>query len=233
MHSKNLVNAKKSMLEGISPIVIDNTNLKANEPKGYVVEALNLGYADDNIKIVDVGTGGLDAKGLFERNTHGVPLDKIEAMMQSHKSTGALTLKKILEAKDMYKPKVLYSAVVLTEKSRSRLLETLAGNIPAGWDVFAHHMTIVFGKELPPELKPLLGGNVNLKATKIGMTNLVISVLVDVVEALKPVSNKPSHITIAVNTKEGGKPVMGGEITDWATMTPIILQGVITEVKTK
>ncbi len=104
-HGTNFRNAVASMKSGVSPVVIDNTNLKANEPKNYVVEALKLGFADENIKIVDVGTGGLDADGLFKRNAHGVPLEKIKAMIESHKGVGPLTLKKILESKDMFKAK--------------------------------------------------------------------------------------------------------------------------------
>lgn len=101
-HRINLYNAKKAMLEGCS-IVIDNTNLRANEPKTYVVAALELGLADDNIRIIDIGTGGLTAQELFERNSHGVPLIKIEKMIQTYDSVGELTIKKILESKDIYK----------------------------------------------------------------------------------------------------------------------------------
>ncbi len=230
MHSKNLVNAKKSMSGGITPIVIDNTNLKATEPKAYVVEALKLGYADENIKIVDVGTGGLDAKGLFERNTHGVPLDKIESMIQSHKTTGTLNLKKILEAKDMYKPKVLYSAVVLTPESRNKLLKAFEGDIPLGWDIYAHHMTIIFGQGLPENMKHMIGKPVELITTKVGISDMAIAVLVSGIETL---TGKPAHITIAVNTKEGGKPVMSGDITKWKSIHNFKIVGVVTEVKTK
>jgi len=102
MHSLNLNNAKVSMGKGISPVVIDNTNLRANEAKAYVEYALKLGFADENIKIVDVGTGGATAEVLAERNQHGVPLEKIKAMIQTHASVGELTLKKILESKDRF-----------------------------------------------------------------------------------------------------------------------------------
>ncbi len=234
-HTTNFNNARKSMLDGISPIVIDNTNIKSNEPKKYVTEALSLGYADDNIIIVDIGTGNSTAEALAARNKHGVPLDKIEQMIKAYNSTGPLTLKKILNSKDMFKPKtvkVLYSAVVLTEKSRSKLLETLASEMPAGWDVFAHHMTVVFGKELSPELKPRLNQEVTLKVTHVGSTDKAMSVKVDVEEAFKPVSGKQAHVTVAVNTKDGGKPVMGGDIDKWVPVDVLELTGIVTEVKT-
>lgn len=231
-HSSNLRNAKLSMVEGVSPVIIDNTNIKAAEAKKYIVEALNMGYADANIEIVDVGTGGLDAKGLFERNTHGVPLEKIEAMIKAHKSVGPLTLKKILEAKDMEKPKkvkVLYSAIVLTDESRDRLIESVYDEIPTDWSLFAHHMTIIFGKELPETLKPMLGQSVELIANKFGRNDMAMSVLVT---GFNSINDKPPHVTIAANTKAGGKPVDGGLITEWLNIKPIKLTGVVTEIKT-
>jgi len=51
MHSKNLSNAIKSIKDGVSPVVIDNTNIKANEAKAYVVAALENGLDDNNISI--------------------------------------------------------------------------------------------------------------------------------------------------------------------------------------
>ena len=129
MHSKNFKNAHASMIEGISPVVIDNTNIKAAEAKKYVMAALELGYADENIEFVEVGTAGLTAEALAERNTHGVPLETIERMIKSMNSVGNLTVERVVGAKDLYKnrPKVLYSAVVLDDASRSKLFTALGG----------------------------------------------------------------------------------------------------------
>jgi predicted kinase len=44
MHEKNLINAKHSMDKGISPVIIDNTNIRPFEPKGYVEYGLSHGY---------------------------------------------------------------------------------------------------------------------------------------------------------------------------------------------
>ena len=63
-HNTNLKNALTSMKSGASPVVIDNTNLNPKDIKPYVVGALNMGFDDKNIKIVDVGTGGLIAEDL-------------------------------------------------------------------------------------------------------------------------------------------------------------------------
>lgn len=225
MHSKNLVNAKKSMDEGVSPVIIDNTNIKANEPKAFVVHALNIGFSDANIKIVDVGTGGLTAEALAKRNTHGVPVDKIESMIKAYNSTGPLTLKKILQTADMYKDSdVLYSAVVLDEKSKGLLMQAFRKIIPEDWKTYVHHMTIAFGKGV--ENKSELGKEVTLTVTKIGISDMAIAAGVEGY----PSKNTIPHITLAINPN-GGKPVISNEITDWKSVTPFKINGVVTEVK--
>lgn len=224
MHSLNFKNAKKSMLEGISPIVIDNTNIKSNEPKKYVESALNLGYDEKNIMFVEVGTGGCTAEQLGERNTHGVPLDKIKSMIESYNSVGKMTLKKVLEAKSMYKePKIAF--VHLDDDSRSKLFTAIGHHIPKGWDIHVHHMTINFGKGLGDERKDDLGRSINLIVDKIGITDKVIAVT----SKGYPSDNKIPHITIAVNP-DGGTPVMSNDITDWEDLNSYInVSGVIKE----
>ena len=226
MHAKNLANAKKSMDEGVSPVIIDNTNLTANESKAYVKYALEIGFADDNIKIVDIGTGGLVAEDLAARNTHGVPLDKIKQMIDKYKSTGELTLKKIMGSKDMFPASsdVLYSAVVLDENSHNFLLDVFEKQIPTGWTKIAHHMTIVFGKGV--EDKKELGKHVKLIVTHIGKNDKAIAVLVEGY----PSKNAKPHITLAVNP-DGGKPQMSNDITDFKPVAQFPVIGVVTEVK--
>ena len=171
-HTTNFKNAVKSMKAGITPVVIDNTNIKANESKNIVVKALELGYADENIKIFDVGTGGLDAEVLAARNTHGVPVDKIVSLIQSYKSVGELTLKKILDSKDMFKVSdILYSAVVLDNASKTKLLENIAIFIPSGWDIIGHHMTITLG---PLKDKSDVGKEVTLIVTSVGLSDMAM-----------------------------------------------------------
>lgn len=102
VHMINLVDAFISMKKGVSPVIIDNTNIKACDSKAYVIKALELGFDENNISIVDIGTNGLTAQQLSERNTHNVPLDKIESMIMSYNATGELTINKILDSKDFY-----------------------------------------------------------------------------------------------------------------------------------
>ncbi len=222
-HTTNFNNAKKSMKDGLSPIIIDNTHIKANEAKNYVVTALTMGYDDDNISIVDVGTGGLNAEALAARNTHGVPLDKIESMMQAYKSVGELTLKKILESKDMFKiSDILYSAVVLDTASRTKLLDMVGDRIPAIWTPIAHHMTITLG---PLKDKSDIGKEIILTVTHIGFTDMVIAVKVDGYVS----KNDVAHITLAVNP-EGGKPAMSKDITNYQSIKTFMIKGIVTEV---
>jgi tRNA nucleotidyltransferase/poly(A) polymerase len=120
--------------------------------------------------------------------------------------------------------KVSYSAVVLTEQSRTKLINSL--NIPEGWDIIAHHMTINMGpiKEI---YKPLLGQSIDLLVTHVGELDNVMAVKVD---TQLVIDNKTPHITIAVDKQNGGKPVISNNITEWESMSPLELEGVIKEI---
>jgi len=224
MHSKNLSNAIKSIKDGISPVVIDNTNIKANEAKAYVVAALENGLDDNNISIVDIGTRGLTADELAVSNTHGVPLDKIKMMMESHKSVGDLTVKKILESKDMYKQSdVLYSCVLLDNQSKETILDKVGIWIPKDWTVITHHMTICLGEMKD---KTDLGKEVTLTVNKLGLSDMALAVQVEGYTS----KNDIPHITIAINP-DGGKPVMSNQITNWQPIKNFMIGGVVTEIK--
>lgn len=224
-HATNIKNLIKSLEAGISPVILDNTNIKQNEPKEVVKKALEMGLDDKNIKFVDIGTGGLSAKELADRNTHGVPLDKIESMIASHASQGPLSIASVLGSKDMYpKSDVLYSAVVLNKESRDMLLSRLEDMIPENWKVIAHHMTIVFGKPVPNQED--LNKEVTLTVTELGLSDMAMAVRVEGYES----NNAIPHITIAINP-DGGKPVMSNNITDWDKIKPFNITGVVTEIK--
>ena len=228
-HSENNKNVKKSIDAGISPVILDNTNIKANEPKELVEYALKAGYADENIEFVEVGTADLTAEELAERNTHGVPLEKIKSMIDSYKSVGPLTLKKVLEAKPMFKKKpVLFASVVLDEPSQAKLITALRHYVPEGWDIHGHHMTINFGKGLGKERKEDEGKTVTLVASEIGISDKNVAVKVHGY----PSDNEIPHITLGVNTAEGGVPKMSNDITNWnRLLSHINLRGVVTEQK--
>ena len=224
-HSTNYKNIVKSISEGVSPVIVDNTNIKANEAKQIVVKALEMGLSDNNISIVDMGTNGLTAEVLADRNTHGVPLDKIKSMIESYKSVGNLTIKKILESKDMYpQSDVLYSCVLLEKASQNVLFHNLEKMIPEGWIRIGHHMTITMG---PLKDKNLLGTDQYLVVNKVGISDMAMAVMV---QSDIETKNEISHVTVAINP-DGGKPVMSNDITKWQDVKMFILLGKVTEIK--
>ena len=124
------------------------------------------------------------------------------------------------------KDKVLYSAVVIDKESKNKLINALASKLPEGWKVFAHHMTIVFGKGL--EDKSEIGKTVTLTATELGLSDKAMAVKVEGYHT----NNKIPHVTVAVNTAEGGKPFNSNQIKDWHSLDETLeLHGVVTEIK--
>ena len=139
---------------------------------------------------------------------------------------------------------ISYSAVILDKESHDRLVKRFKPVIPSEWKIYAHHMTIKLG-EIPPEYVRFLDiqqPKVELIINTIAgdekvMAVGVSSVLIkdehgDVIEIKS--QNKQPHITLAVNSREGGKPVMSNYLKDWDKLTPtMVLFGVLTEVKRK
>lgn len=124
--------------------------------------------------------------------------------------------------------RVLYSAVVLDEKSKSKLLERVGALIPKNYDIICDHMTIKLG-ELHPEQKKLLGLNVRLVIDGFGKGDKVLAVKCHA-EGITS-DNKTPHITIAVDRAGGGKPAMSNLITNWYEIKrPLLLTGKITEI---
>lgn len=122
---------------------------------------------------------------------------------------------------------ISYSAVVLTPESRQRLLRKFQGQIPEGWEVIAHHMTINMG-EIAPEFAKYLGLPANLVVEDFAMDDKVMAVGVSGFES----QNIKPHITIAVNRKAGGKPMMSNKLTNWKKINkPLSISGIVTEVE--
>lgn len=223
-HNTNIKNAKKSILAGVSPIIIDNTNIKKTDMKAYIKDALELGFDDVNIQFVDVGTGGLTAEALAERNTHGVPLGTITKMIASHKGQGEITIKSVLKAKDKVRhTDVLYSCVLLEEASKNVIFHNLERMIPDGWTRFGHHMTITFG---PLKDKSELGQSVMLRVKRVGLSDMAMALEVDGFHS----KNEIPHVTVAINP-DGGVPRMSNDITKWQDVKTFFLLGTVTEIK--
>jgi len=126
--------------------------------------------------------------------------------------------------------RVSYSGVVLDDKSRSALLKVFAPMIPEDWETIAHHMTIKMGGlETDSQERQDMEDNkeIVLDVVDYAMDDKVLAVGV---EGYNSFNQKP-HITIAVNRKAGGKPVMSNYLTDWKPLGfPLKLKGKITEV---
>lgn len=133
----------------------------------------------------------------------------------------------------------MYSAVLLDEKSQLALSAWADKNIKIngvrlpilvqqnGWKMICHHMTIKFGGT-PEFVKQYLGTEQNLEITHYGMSDKAVAVRVVGFHS----ENKIPHITVAVNVKNGGKPVDSNKITEWLTVEKgPTLKGVVTELQ--
>nr|XP_033804356.1 formin-like protein 20 isoform X2 [Geotrypetes seraphini] len=81
-HEWNQNRAKEAMDEGISPIIIDNTNTQRWEMKPYVEMAIEKDY---RVQFHEPDTWWkLDAVELEKKNKHGVPREKITQMLDRY-----------------------------------------------------------------------------------------------------------------------------------------------------
>lgn len=80
-HELNVNRTKEAMIQGVSPIVVDNTNINARAIKPYVYLANELGY---RVEFREPETPWkFDAEELAKRNTHNVPLASIQNMIKN------------------------------------------------------------------------------------------------------------------------------------------------------
>jgi hypothetical protein len=124
------------------------------------------------------------------------------------------------------KKKISYTAIVLDEKSREKLMGIVEP--PESWDILCHHMTINLG-EAKPEFARMVGKQVSIviesAAIDFGIGVMAVGVNTDI-----PSKNDVKHITVAVNRSIGAKPKDSNKLTSWVPMTPMVLSGKITEV---
>lgn len=78
-HQWNQERALKAMQQGITPLVIDNTNVTFKDMRYYVEQGKNHGY---RIEFAEPNTPWkFDVDELVKKNTHGVPRETIERMV--------------------------------------------------------------------------------------------------------------------------------------------------------
>jgi hypothetical protein len=128
---------------------------------------------------------------------------------------------------------ISYSAVVLDNISHQKLVGVFKPMIPEGWEIYAHHMTIKLGAlddNSQPKQDMIEGKMITLKVEDYAIDEKVMAVGVSGYESM----NTKSHITLAVNRKEGGKPVMSNYLKEWRPLIfPLELTGKVTEVEFK
>jgi hypothetical protein len=132
----------------------------------------------------------------------------------------------------------MYSALVLDEKAHLTLVSWAEKNVKVngvrlpilvrdnGWKMFCHHMTIQF-PGTPEFIKQYLNTNQSIEATHLGVSDMAVAVRVVGFHS----NNKIPHVTVAVNMRGGGKPVMSNDIKNWVALeTPLKLSGEVKEV---
>ena len=119
-----------------------------------------------------------------------------------------------------------YFALVLTPNSQDRLRDLFADRF-AGWDWKGHHMTIHMGEPDEFEQERLLGRERTITAESIAENEKVACVRIG--QGGKVSQNEIAHVTLAVNSAKGGKPVMSNyfDLNEFKKLDqPIKLTGV-------
>jgi hypothetical protein len=124
----------------------------------------------------------------------------------------------------------MYTALELHPHEQDRLKGVLSKHIPEGWTVYVHHMTINMGPAATGPAAHLLGKEASVHLHKIGKDDLVVAV--EVVSEV-PSINERKHVTLAVNTKAGGKPRMSNAIKEWTLLNnePLEFKGIVKELQ--
>jgi hypothetical protein len=117
----------------------------------------------------------------------------------------------------------MYTALVLDEASKQKLLSAVPVDPNEFDEVVAHHMTINMG---PCQMPTELGKPYTMQVVAIGKSEFVLAVQV---ESECASNNAIKHITVAVNRAKGGKPFMSNKITDWQPFSGPTLKGVVEE----
>lgn len=126
------------------------------------------------------------------------------------------------------RPRFIYTALKLDEVSNAKLKHELMDEIPEGWKLFCHHMTINLGDASQGPAADLVGETMKLRAVQLGKDDKVMAVRV-VTDC--PSSNNIKHVTVAVNFAGGGKPKDSNDLTNWVNLSsPIELTGVVTVI---
>lgn len=120
----------------------------------------------------------------------------------------------------------MYTAVVLNDDDRNKLLSMTRGMCPPWWHEYAHHCTIDMQPATKSLCKDRLGEEIEMtiKSFALGDRVAAVGIEMDV-----PSANAIKHITIAVDTDAGGKPKHSNDLKDWVPITEFTVKGHIAE----
>lgn len=128
----------------------------------------------------------------------------------------------------------MYTAIVLHPAESSKLLLHFNDIIPSNWKKCAHHMTINLGNSVIGPAHHLIGKEAIITVYTLAQDEKVIAVGVDATTEdgyEVPSQNKIKHITLAINTAIGGKPVHSNNLKNWIPVEQLKLTGIIQEVQ--
>lgn len=127
----------------------------------------------------------------------------------------------------------MFCAVVLNKPSQNKLVREFWRQIPCGWSLRAHHMTIQYGENINYENRLLAANKTpwELTATQIGMASgRVIAVRISDILGGWLSENEIPHITLAVAA--GAKAQESNQIRNWKPLAePISLAGRVEIIK--
>ena len=96
-HEWNRKRVEQALIQGIGPIVVDNTNTELWEAKPYANLAQRYGH---EVKFVESeAPWRFDADELAKRNVHGVPKASIDKMIKRYVPHDQYTLDNVLKSK--------------------------------------------------------------------------------------------------------------------------------------
>jgi len=126
----------------------------------------------------------------------------------------------------MKNKKISYSAIVLDKLSKDKVLSLFGSEIPEGWEIICHHITINLGP-LQQNFGYIAGDVVSSKIISLGISNKAVAVEVDA-----KTMNKHSHITIAIDRNGGAFPKDSNNIENWYPVEGnLIVSGIVEELE--
>ena len=131
----------------------------------------------------------------------------------------------------------MYTAILLDERSKAELKRLAYHwfNEIRDWKLYCHHLTLNMGK-LNTELNSadVLDKEVVIQVDAVGMNDYAAACratkFVTTCGTELKSKNKVPHITVAVNSHGGGKPVMSNDIDWWIPITPKNFCGKVVEI---